>query len=57
MEALLTELESLLYGYNYQVFLRAYRVPFASGQPAECHRFDLTAALAEIDERLRSMQD
>jgi hypothetical protein len=31
MEALLAELEPLLYGYNFQVFLRAYRVPFASG--------------------------
>ena len=29
MEALLAELEPLLYGYNYQVFLRVYRVPFA----------------------------
>ncbi|MFN0019376.1 MAG: hypothetical protein ACKVP0_14015 [Pirellulaceae bacterium] len=35
MESLLSELESLLYGWNYQVFLRAYRVPFASGEPAE----------------------
>jgi hypothetical protein len=35
VEALLSELEPLLYGYNYQVFLRAYRVPFAPGEPAE----------------------
>lgn len=34
MEALLAELEPLLYGYNYQVFLRVYRVPFAPGEPA-----------------------
>lgn len=35
MEALLAELEPLLYGYNYQVFLRVYRVPFASDAPAQ----------------------
>jgi hypothetical protein len=35
VEALLSELEPLLYGYNYQVFLRAYRAPFAPGEPAE----------------------
>jgi putative transposase len=34
VEALLAELEPLLYGYNYQVFLRVYRVPFAPGEPA-----------------------
>lgn len=34
MEALLAELEPLLYGYNYQVFLRVYRVPFAPDQTA-----------------------
>src|SRR5262245_3876336 len=34
VEALLAELEPLLYGYNYQVFLRAYRVPFAASEPA-----------------------
>jgi hypothetical protein len=35
VEALLAELEPLLYGYNYQVFLRVYRVPFVAGQTAE----------------------
>ncbi len=34
VEALLAELEPLLYGYNYQVFLRVYRVPFAPGESA-----------------------
>ena len=34
LEALLAELEPLLYGYNYEVFLRVYRVPFAPGEPA-----------------------
>ena len=33
VEALLAELEQLLYGYNYQVFLHAYRVSFAPGEP------------------------
>ena len=37
MDALLAELEPLLYGYNYQVFLRAYRMPFAPGKPAESY--------------------
>jgi hypothetical protein len=35
VEALLAQLEPLLYGYNYQVFLRVYGVPFAPGEPAE----------------------
>jgi hypothetical protein len=35
MEALLAELEPLLHGHNYQVFLRVYRVAFAPGEPAE----------------------
>lgn len=35
MEALLAELEPLLYGYNYQVFLRLYNVAFAPEAPAE----------------------
>ena len=35
MEALLAELEPLLYGDNYQVFLRAYRTPFVPNAPAE----------------------
>jgi hypothetical protein len=33
MEAFLAELEPLLYGYNYAVFLRVYRVPFAPNEP------------------------
>jgi hypothetical protein len=35
MEALLAELEPLLYGYNYQVFLHIYRIPFAPDASAE----------------------
>ena len=35
MEALLAELEPLLYGYNYQVFLRVYHTPYAPGAAAE----------------------
>ena len=35
MEELLAELEPLLYGYNYQVFLRAYRVTCAPGESVE----------------------
>ena len=35
MESLLAELEPLLYGYNYQVFLRVYRIPFAPDEAAE----------------------
>jgi len=35
VEALLAELEPLLYGYNDQVFLRAYRLPFRPGALAE----------------------
>jgi hypothetical protein len=35
MEVLLSELERLLYGYDYCVFLRAYRIPFVPGKPAE----------------------
>lgn len=42
MEALLAELEPLLYGYNYQVFLRAYRVPFA---PSELSAWYVAQAL------------
>lgn len=34
MEALLAELEPLLYGYNYQVFLRIYCLTFAPSEPA-----------------------
>lgn len=35
VEGMLVELERLLYGYNYAVFLRAYRIPFSTGTPAE----------------------
>ena len=35
METSLAELERLLYGYNYQVFLRVYRVPFTPYASAE----------------------
>lgn len=35
MEVLLAELEPLLYGYNYQAFLRVYRVPFTPGSSVE----------------------
>jgi hypothetical protein len=34
VEELLAELEPLLYGYNYHVFLRVDRVPFAPGESA-----------------------
>ena len=34
MEAFLAELEPLLYGYNYQVFLRVYRALFAPDESA-----------------------
>jgi hypothetical protein len=37
VEELLAELEPLLYGHNYQVFLRVYRVPFAPHAPAESY--------------------
>ena len=35
MEVLLAKLEPLLYGCNYEVFLRVYRVPLAPDAPAE----------------------
>lgn len=35
LETLLAELESLLYGYNYAVFLRAYQAPFTKDHSAE----------------------
>ncbi len=50
MEALLAELEPLLYGYNYQVFLRAYRVPFASGEPAAWYVLQALGPSAVITE-------
>jgi hypothetical protein len=35
LDALLAELEPLLFRYNYQVFLHIYRIPFAPDAPAE----------------------
>ena len=35
VEALLAELQPLLYGINYVVFLRVYRTPFVTDAPAE----------------------
>lgn len=48
MKGLLAELQTLLYGYNYQVFLRAYHVPFASGKPAEWYVAQALGPAAEV---------
>jgi hypothetical protein len=72
VEALLSELESLLYGYNYQVFLRAYNVPFATGKSPEwyvaealgptaviggCVSVKGSEILAEVEQSLRYAGD
>lgn len=35
LESALNELSELLYGYNYEVFLRIYKVPFVAGAGVE----------------------
>ena len=48
MESLLAELGPLLYGYNYQVFLGIYRVPFMSDASAEWYIRQALGPSAEI---------
>ncbi|MGL4460590.1 MAG: hypothetical protein ACRDD1_18995 [Planctomycetia bacterium] len=49
MEALLAELEPLLHGYNYVVFLRVYRTPFAPDAPAEWYVGQALGPAASIE--------
>lgn len=68
----MAELEPLLYGYNYQVFLRLYRVPLASEASAEGYilqalgpaaviggvsSVNVKDMLAEVEESLRYVGD
>lgn len=72
MEAYLAELEPLLYGCNYAVFLRVYRVAFIPDAPAEHYitealgssavigsvvSVDETTILADVEQSLRYVGD
>lgn len=50
MEATLGELEALLYGFNYQVFLRAYRAPYSPEAPAHWYVADALGPSAILED-------